>query len=132
MLLHQHTQKLLFSLYIHTSNPSLCLPAPFEKLSHYIQIDMGMIKPRSKLPLSLITIAICAFAFFALFYAERFSTLSPNSVLKFKSCSKKGPIAKSTNDPTTGMLAVNTFFFILLVTIIDINQYPYTLTVLDQ
>lgn len=62
---------------------------------------MSTIKPRSKLPLSLITIVICAFAFFALFYAERFTTLSPNSVLKFKSCSKKGPIAKSTNDPTT-------------------------------
>ncbi|XP_021906320.1 protein trichome birefringence-like 3 [Carica papaya] len=51
---------------------------------------------RAKLPLSIMTLLICSFAFVALFYTERISPLSSNSIFKIKSCSKKDAFAKST------------------------------------
>ncbi|KAH7866481.1 hypothetical protein Vadar_021000 [Vaccinium darrowii] len=53
-----------------------------------------MKSPRGRLPLSIVTVLLCIFAFIALFYTERISSLSI-SIFKFKSCSKKGTIPKS-------------------------------------
>ncbi|KAL2541477.1 Protein trichome birefringence-like 3 [Abeliophyllum distichum] len=50
--------------------------------------------PRGKVPLSIITIAVCALAFVLLLYTERISPLSSGSVFSFKSCSAKRNAAK--------------------------------------
>ncbi|KAL6336525.1 hypothetical protein AAG906_022466 [Vitis piasezkii] len=44
---------------------------------------------RGKLPLPIITVVICAFAIIALLYTQRIASPSPNSILRFKSCSRK-------------------------------------------
>lgn len=51
---------------------------------------MGMPKyPRGKVPLSIITISVCALAFVVLLYTERISPLSSGSIFRFTSCSAK-------------------------------------------
>lgn len=51
---------------------------------------LATMKPsRGKLPLPIITVVICAFAIIALLYTQRITSPSPNSILRFKSCSRK-------------------------------------------
>lgn len=44
---------------------------------------------RGKLPLSIITVAVCTLAFAALFYTERITLLSSTSIFKLTSCSRR-------------------------------------------
>ncbi|OMO85034.1 hypothetical protein CCACVL1_10470 [Corchorus capsularis] len=50
---------------------------------------------RGKLPLSIITVIICSFAFLALLYTERITFLSSNSILKSKSCARRSAVVKA-------------------------------------
>ncbi|XVF76839.1 hypothetical protein PTKIN_Ptkin13bG0299300 [Pterospermum kingtungense] len=55
-----------------------------------------MMKPyRGKIPLYIITVILCGFAFFALLYTERLSFLSSNSILKPNSCARRGAVVKA-------------------------------------
>ncbi|PSS32695.1 Protein trichome birefringence-like [Actinidia chinensis var. chinensis] len=70
---------------------------------------MGTAKtPRGRLPLSIVAIVIFIFFMIALLYTERFSS----SIFKFKSCSRRASVAKSTkstrDDGTTEDDLVNT------------------------
>ncbi|GKV06043.1 hypothetical protein SLEP1_g17977 [Rubroshorea leprosula] len=56
---------------------------------------------RGKLPMSVITLVVCCFLFFALLYTERISSLSSGSVFKSKSCARKTakkPIQKTAEE----------------------------------
>ncbi|GKV22004.1 hypothetical protein SLEP1_g31913 [Rubroshorea leprosula] len=64
---------------------SLATPSPVAIMKYY----------RGKLPLSVLTLAVCCLAFFTLWYTERISSLSPGSVFRPKSCARKSPITKS-------------------------------------
>ncbi|XP_031257212.1 protein trichome birefringence-like 3 [Pistacia vera] len=50
---------------------------------------------RGKLPLSIITIALCSLAFVALFYTERITLLSSTSFFRSTSCSRRSAALKS-------------------------------------
>ncbi|KAK4834557.1 hypothetical protein QYF36_024805 [Acer negundo] len=50
---------------------------------------------RGKLPLSIITVAVCCLALIALLYTERLSLLSSNSIFRPKSCSRRPSVLKS-------------------------------------
>ncbi|XP_007026661.2 PREDICTED: protein trichome birefringence-like 3 [Theobroma cacao] len=48
---------------------------------------------KGKLPLSIITVIVCSFAFLALLYAERLSFHSSSSILKSTSCARRSVVA---------------------------------------
>ncbi|KAK8617273.1 hypothetical protein V6N13_080190 [Hibiscus sabdariffa] len=50
---------------------------------------------RGKLPLSIITVALCSFGFLALLYTERLSFLTSNSLLKARSCARRSAVVKA-------------------------------------
>ncbi|KAK0584994.1 hypothetical protein LWI29_021915 [Acer saccharum] len=50
---------------------------------------------RGKLPLSIITVAVCCLALIALLYTERLSLLSSSSIFRPKSCSRRPSVLKS-------------------------------------
>ncbi|GMP51270.1 hypothetical protein CsSME_00017561 [Camellia sinensis var. sinensis] len=57
--------------------------------------------PRGRRPLSIVAVVICISAFIAFLYTERISSLSSStSFFSFKSCSKRGAIAKSIKSIT--------------------------------
>ncbi|KAL7248571.1 hypothetical protein ACSBR2_003331 [Camellia fascicularis] len=57
--------------------------------------------PRGRRPLSIVALVICISAFIAFLYTERISSLSSStSFFSFKSCSKRGAIAKSIKSIT--------------------------------
>ncbi|MBA0781854.1 hypothetical protein Gotri_002735, partial [Gossypium trilobum] len=55
---------------------------------------------RGKLPLSIITVTLCGFAFLALLYTERLSFLSSSSFLKSKSCARRTSAVVKAKDET--------------------------------
>ncbi|GMJ12151.1 TRICHOME BIREFRINGENCE-LIKE 3 [Hibiscus trionum] len=55
---------------------------------------------RGKLPLSVITVILGAFAFLALLYTERLSFLSSNPILKSKSCARRAAVVKASDHQT--------------------------------
>ncbi|KAB1224372.1 Protein trichome birefringence-like 3 [Morella rubra] len=55
--------------------------------------------PRGRPPLPVIIVTLCALAFIALIYTETINFLSPRSIFKLKSCSRKNAARKS-NDKT--------------------------------
>ncbi|KAL4347125.1 hypothetical protein GQ457_17G006490 [Hibiscus cannabinus] len=56
---------------------------------------MKMKSCRGKLPLSIITVALCSFGFLALLYTERLSFLTSNSLLKARSCARRSAVVKA-------------------------------------
>ncbi|KAH7553858.1 hypothetical protein JRO89_XS12G0068000 [Xanthoceras sorbifolium] len=68
---------------------------------------VSMKQYRGKLPLSIITVAVCCLALIALLYTERLSLLSSSSIFRPKSCSKRASVLKS-KDKTAEDNAYNT------------------------
>ncbi|KAE8686944.1 hypothetical protein F3Y22_tig00111027pilonHSYRG00545 [Hibiscus syriacus] len=58
-------------------------------------VVMKMKSYKGKLPLSIITVSLCSFAFLALLYTERLSFLSSDSILKAGSCARRSAVAKA-------------------------------------
>ncbi|CDP06464.1 unnamed protein product [Coffea canephora] len=59
---------------------------------------MGTMKaPRGKIPLSIIAVLFCVFAFMALLYTERLSFLSSGSIFKFRPCAARYKMSKTDN-----------------------------------
>ncbi|MBA0822400.1 hypothetical protein Goarm_019205 [Gossypium armourianum] len=50
---------------------------------------------KGKLPLSVITVIVCAFAFLALLYTQSLTFLSSNYILKSKSCARRGAVVEA-------------------------------------
>ncbi|KAG8472997.1 hypothetical protein CXB51_034940 [Gossypium anomalum] len=55
---------------------------------------------KGKLPLSVITVIVCAFAFLALLYTQSLTFLSSNYILKSKSCARRGAVVEANDHRT--------------------------------
>ncbi|KAE8684781.1 CAX-interacting protein 2 [Hibiscus syriacus] len=55
---------------------------------------------RGKLPLSVITVILCAFAFIPLLYTERLTFISSNPILKSKPCARRDAVVKPSDHKT--------------------------------
>lgn len=70
--------------------------------------------PLSKLPFSIITISICAFAFIGLLYTERISSLSSSTIFTLSHCAKRALATskdKSADNDEVNYLADDRFEF---------------------